>query len=132
MLFIFNLSQYFTKLSETTFEHIELPVPLSKRAQKKRLTSKREASKNKETVPDANRTKKNAERSSTDDLKSTDSFHQVGWELKTLELRVTQYVLREGRKGIYGVFFRFLDPNSNGVFHLTQANFVANSAKFCF
>ena len=29
-------------------------------------------------------------------------------------------------------FFRFLDPNSNGFFHLTQANFVANSAKFCF
>ena len=78
MLFIFNLSQYFTKLSESTFEHVELPVPLSKRAQKKRLTPR----KNKETVPDANRMKKNAARSSTHDLRSTDSLHQVGWELK--------------------------------------------------
>ena len=78
MLFIFNLSQYFTKLSESAFEHVELPVPLSKRAQKKRLTPR----KNKETVPDANRMKKNAARSSTHDLKSTDSLQQVGWELK--------------------------------------------------
>ena len=31
-----------------------------------------------------------------------------------------------------GFFFQFLDPNSNGFFHLTQPNFVANSAKFCF
>ena len=31
-----------------------------------------------------------------------------------------------------GYFFRFLDPNSNGFFHLTQANFKANWAKFCF
>ena len=28
-------------------------------------------------------------------------------------------------------FFRFLDPNSNGFFHPTQANFEANSAKLC-
>ena len=33
---------------------------------------------------------------------------------------------------IIRVFFGFLDPNSNVFFHLTQANFVANSAKFCF
>ena len=39
----------------------------------------------------------------------------------------------KGRRTIYtGFFFRFLDLNSNGFFHLTQANFEANSAKFCF
>ena len=89
------MSQYFTKVSESTFEHVELPVPLSKRAQKKRLTPRKEASKNRETVPNANRMKKNAARSSTHDLKSTDSLQQVGWELKkqmmkTCKLRGTE------------------------------------------
>ena len=57
------------------------------------------------------------------------SYWRRTWQMLRLSLDHGAISQKNGSQPVY--FFRFLDLNSNGFFHLTRANFEANSAKFC-